>query len=138
MNSDGEVQVIVSTKRVPAYTVESTRPVYVPTPIGSFSTSWKEYAVVYETVLPDNDKAAIQEAQKISNSLGLSLEVVDRAKVSVLRRFFSSLGRPHPGPRIIVSTPSRWNRGRAPRDPDSTGVQHEPSPSGCELVVQPT
>ena len=104
MKSEGKVRVIVRSKKVPARIVDVSTPAF--TPSGVYLGAQKDRHVVYDTVLDDEHRRAIEEGRRLSFNLGLELEVVDAAK-GVMGRVLSALGRgtPH-GPVVVVSSPS--------------------------------
>jgi len=109
MSSEGKVQVIVRSKKVPAYMVAYDVPIYGPTPFGVQSFKQRRYETIYESVLDVEDSAAIQEARKLSSSLGLKLEVMDKSKGSLFARLFSALRRADARPKVTVSIPGAWS-----------------------------
>ncbi len=53
--------------------------------------------VVYEKALDPSDQKVLDEARKLSSSLGLKLEVVDRSDSGILGRVAAALSRRGPG-----------------------------------------
>ena len=104
MSSEGKVQVLVRSKKIPVASVLRTEPVYSPS--GLLVGSKPVRMVLYGTKLDDEQHRAIEQGQKVSRSLGLDLEVVDVSKIGFLGRLRSSLGAGGSGPRVVVSPPT--------------------------------
>ena len=84
MSSSGKVKVVVRSRRVPVRTVEfATHPILpvgtYSTPIGNFSSAGlrRERVVVYESVLDEDQRRAVDEGQRLACNLGLEMEVID-------------------------------------------------------------
>jgi hypothetical protein len=92
MTSDGKVQVVVRSRRVPVRTVDSVVPAIIGAGFLIYRNPPSERAVIYESVLDDEHRRAIEEGQRVANNLGLELQVVDLSKLGFLRRVLSSLG----------------------------------------------
>lgn len=90
MSSNGKVQVLVRTRRVPIGTATLTTPIYSMS--GVFLGSTTSRIVLYGTQLDESHRNAIRESHKLSRKLGLDLEVVD-AKSGPLGRLLSLLRR---------------------------------------------
>ena len=101
MSSSGKVRVVVRSRQVPVRTVDFTEPVYSAS--GVLLWTKKNTRVLYDTVLDEEHKRAIEEGHKLSHKLGLELEVVDASKGGIFRRLLSSLGIGRPGPTLEVS-----------------------------------
>jgi hypothetical protein len=89
MSQQGKIRIEVSSRTVPARIINVTRPVFSTT--GSRLGDQTKTMVVYETSLDDSHRRAVQEAKRMSCSLGLDLEVVDRAKSGIIGRMASAL-----------------------------------------------
>ncbi|HXY56764.1 MAG TPA: hypothetical protein VEH01_04030 [Nitrososphaerales archaeon] len=87
--TDGKIRVIVRSRKVAARTVDLTEPVYSAS--GMVMGSRRNRLVVYEDVLDGAHRKAIEEGEKLSSSLGIDLEIVDRSKSGFLRRVLSNL-----------------------------------------------
>lgn len=99
MSKVGKVRVEVKSRRVPVRTVEFvTHPILpigtISTSVGSFSGPGlrRERVVVYESVLDEEQRRAIDEGHRLACNLGLELEVVDKSKSSLLGRLLSFVG----------------------------------------------
>jgi hypothetical protein len=113
MSDAGKVKVVVRSRKVPLRTVEfATHPIF---PVGTYSTPvsspWnsglrRERVVVYESVLDDEQRRAIDEGQRLARNLGLELEVVDESKFGLLKRVRSSLGGISPRSFGVTISPS--------------------------------
>lgn len=112
MSTNGKVRVVVRSRQVPARTVEFTA-----YPVGSFySRGVTRRAVVFEPVLDDGQRKAVEEGGRVAHSLGLELEVVDQSKLGFLRRALSSLkGNGSGGVRMVVSPRPPRARPGSPR-----------------------
>ena len=88
MSSDGKVQVVVRSRRVPVRTVDFSVPVFSAS--GIFMGTRSNRLVLYGSALDDTHRRAIEEGQKLSCNLGLDLEVVDTSKSGLFRRILSS------------------------------------------------
>jgi hypothetical protein len=104
MSSEGKVRVVVRSRRVPAGTVDFHEPIYSGSAAGLLVGARRSRLVLYSNVLDEQHRKAIEEGNRISQSLGLQLEVVDASRQGILRRMLSSLGRraPH-GPTLLVA-----------------------------------
>jgi hypothetical protein len=89
MSGAGKIRVVVNSTTVPARLVEVVRPVYSSS--GIWLGNQSRTAVVYEKAFDDSQRNAIQEAKKLSCRFGLDLEVVDRARSSIVGRLVSTL-----------------------------------------------
>jgi hypothetical protein len=101
MRSDGKIRVIVRSRKVPTRTFDFSEPVYSPlgVPMGTRSNR----LVIYDYVLDERHRKAVEEGHRLACNLGLELEVVDRSR-SGLSRFLSRLGRASSShPSMIVS-----------------------------------
>lgn len=111
MSSSGKVKVVVRSRRVPVRTVEfATHPIMpvgtYSTPVGNLSSSVlrRERVVVYESVLDEDQRRAVDEGHRLACNLGLELEVIDESKRSIFKRLWSSFGRSSSGiPGVVVS-----------------------------------
>lgn len=91
MSAEGSVRVVVASKRSPVGTVSLERPIYSPS--GVRLGNQTSVAVLYGNTLETSHQNAIKEARRLSCSLGLKLEVVDRSSSNPLRKLVSGLGR---------------------------------------------
>ena len=104
MKPDGKVKVMVKSRRVPAEVVTVSRPVYSASglPLGTQT----ERLIRYDYVLDGDHQVAIHDAQRISDALGLDLEIVDASRQGFLGRLLSALGPGRGGRPTIVVSPS--------------------------------
>ena len=110
MSGAGKVKVVVRSRRVPVRTVEfSSRLNYIQgatSPgngvVPGFQT---RRAVIYESVLDDEHRRAIEEGDRLACNLGLELEVIDQSRFGLFRRVLSSLGRDGSGNVGVVVSP---------------------------------
>ena len=91
MSSNGKVQVLVRSRRVPIGTTVVTTPIYSAS--GMLLGSDSKRVVIYGTRLDESHRNAIEEGFTLSRKLGLELEVVDAAKSGLLRRVISLVRR---------------------------------------------
>ena len=91
MSSNGKVQVLVRTRRVPIGTATLSTPVYSMSGVLLGSTTSR--IVLYGTQLDESHRNAIRESHNLSRKLGLDLEVVDASKSGPLGRLLSLLRR---------------------------------------------
>jgi hypothetical protein len=104
MTSEGKVQVVVRSRRVPTGTVDVRQPVYSGSASGILTCTRSNRIVLYDYVLDEDHKRAIEEGRRISRRLGLELVVVDVSKHGVLRRMLSSLALgASRGPTLVVA-----------------------------------
>ncbi len=102
MSREGRVQVVVRSRQVPSRTVEFPSRQMLPT--GGRYGAGLERGVVFESVLDDEHRKAIEEGRRLACSLGLALEVVDQSKLGLFRRMLSSLRGSEPaGVSVVVS-----------------------------------
>jgi hypothetical protein len=101
LSSSGKVRVVVRSREVPIRTVDFNEPVYSTS--GALLWTRKSTLVLYDSVLDEEHKRAIEEGHKLSHKLGLELEVIDASKGGVIRKALSSLGIGRPGPTLEVS-----------------------------------
>jgi hypothetical protein len=114
LSGSGKVKVVVRSRRVPVRTVEfATHPILpvgtYSTPIGNMSNSGlrRERIVVYESVLDEDQRRAVDEGQRLACNLGLEMEVIDESKLGIFRRMWTSLGRNGSWkPEVVVSITS--------------------------------
>jgi hypothetical protein len=112
MMRDGKVRVIVRSRKVPSRTIDLTEPVYSTS--GMLMGTRRNRLVVYEDVLDDAHKKAIEEGRRLSCDLGLELEVVDRSKAGLFRRLLTTMvGGGYAHVNVVVS-PSTNARPSAP------------------------
>lgn len=112
MSPDGKVKVIVRSRRVPSRTVDLSQKMYTPagTPMGTKTSR----LVVYDYVLDEEHRRAIEEGRRLSSNLGLDLEVIDTSRRGGFGRALSSLRFwGIQGPRLLV-TLSRAEPSMAP------------------------
>jgi len=90
MTAGDRVKIVVRSRKVPARVIEFQRPILLSSGLAVQST---ERRLVYESILDDSQREALEEARRLSRDLGLELEVVDTAKANsiwrTLSRFFS-------------------------------------------------
>ncbi len=103
MRTEGKVQVVVKSRKVPIDEVCYTEPVYSAS--GFLVSSTVRRVLLYGTTLDEEYQKAIDEGRKVSQSLGLNLEVVDAARRGVVGRILSILGFHTPGRPIVVVAP---------------------------------
>jgi hypothetical protein len=106
MTSEGKVRVVVKSRKVPTGIVELVTPEFVPSGflVGMRSRS----GVIYDFVLDSEQTKAIEEGYKLSCSLGLELEIVDRSKLGIFRRILPSLRRVKSrAPTLVIAPPMR-------------------------------
>jgi len=101
MSSDGKVKVIVRSRRVPARTVDICQRVYAPSgiPMGTETSR----LIVYDYILDEEHRRAVEEGKRLSSSMGLDLEVVDASRRGVFGRAFSSFLSRSRGPQLLVT-----------------------------------
>lgn len=100
--TSGKVRVIVKSQKVPSGTFELATPEFAPS--GILLGMRKRNIVLYDFVLDDEQRKALEEGYKLSRTLGLNLEVVDRTRSGVRGRVLSSLGRLGPsGPTLVIA-----------------------------------
>jgi len=104
MKSDGKIRVIVRSRKVPSRTFDFSEPIYSPfgIPMGTRSNR----LVVYDYVLDEEHRRAVEEGRRLACNLGLELEVIDRSKSGLFGRMFSSLGSRSARKLIMVVTPA--------------------------------
>jgi hypothetical protein len=127
MTDIGKVRVLVRSTRVPVRTTVLRRPVYSHHGI-RISTD-EELKVVYEDVLDEQSKEAIRHASKLSQSLGLRLELVDMPKKNLFGRVISYLARRSPSATITIvpSSASVGPRFQPRQEQESPGVAQSSS-----------
>jgi len=104
MNPEGKVRVVVRSRRVPTGTVDFREPIYSGSTAGLLVGARVSRLVLYNNILDERHRKAIEEGNRISQSLGLQLEVVDASRQGILRRMLSSLGRHRlGGPTLLVA-----------------------------------
>jgi hypothetical protein len=104
MISGGKVQVVVRSRRVPTGTVDVREPVYSGSASGILVCTRSNRIVLYDYVLDEDHKRAIEEGRRLSRRLGLELVVVDVSKQGVLRRMLTSLDfGASRGPTLVVA-----------------------------------
>ncbi len=113
MSPDGKVRVVVKSRRVPSRTFDFSEPVY--SPIGMRMGTKSNRLVVYDYVLDEEHRRAIEEGHKLACDLGLDLEVVDRTRSGLFRRVLSSFGRGRSGEPSIEVRPPLGAQPEAPR-----------------------
>ncbi|GEM_PF-4506336 len=110
MRSYGKIRVIVRSRKVPSRTFDFSEPLYSPLgiPMGTKSSR----LVVYDYVLDEQHRKAVEEGQRLACNLGLELEVIDRSKSGLLGRVLSSLGgRRLEGLNMVVTPPMEGRQG---------------------------
>jgi len=112
---DGRIRVIVRSRKVPSKTFELAEPVYSTS--GMLMGTRRGRLVTYDDVLDDAHKKAIEEGRRLSCSLGLDLEVVDRSKAGPFRRLLSLLSEDGSARINVVVSPSCEARAGALRMP---------------------
>jgi hypothetical protein len=113
MSKAGKVKVVVRSRRVPVRTVEfgpslnyTLGAISMPVNNLSAPSSHRQRAVIYESVLDDEFRRAIDEGERLACNLGLELEVVDESRLGFIGRVLSSLGRDGSGKVDVVISPS--------------------------------
>jgi len=102
MTSAGKVRVVVRSRKIPTSIIDLSEPIYSTS--GILMGTRKNTVVLYDYVLDDDHRRAIQEGQRLSCNLGLELEVVDVSKGGIFRRVLSSFGfRGSRGPTLEVA-----------------------------------
>ncbi len=108
MSAEGKVRVVVKSRRVPSGITEFSVPEFASS--GVLMGTRRSRAVLYDYVLDGDQKKAIDEGHRLSRSLGLELEVVDRSRMGVLGRMMAAfLGNGSGGPTLIIA-PSPTDR----------------------------
>lgn len=102
MRSEGKVRVIVRSRKAPARVVDVSLPTF--TPSGVFIGMARNRRVVYDHVLDDEHRRAIEAGRKLSSDLGIELEVIDAGRRNVLGRVLSSLGLGSNSPSLQVTS----------------------------------
>ncbi len=102
MSAEGKVRVLVKSRKVPARITEFSVPEFAPS--GVLMGSRRNRAVLYDYVLDSDQKKVIEEGRRLSCSLGLELEVIDRSRMGVLGRMAAALGRDGSnGPTLVIA-----------------------------------
>ncbi len=109
MSAEGKVRVLVRSRRVPSGITEFSVPEFAPS--GVLMGTRRNRAVLYDYVLDGDQKKAIEEGHRLSRSLGLELEVVDRSRMGVLGRITAAFGRNGSNGPTLIITPSPTDRG---------------------------
>lgn len=91
MSTEGKVQVVVRSRKVPCGTTEVSLPLF--SPLGLRMGETRDRMVLYESVLDEMQHKAIDEGKELARAMGLELEVVDESKVNFLNRVASALSR---------------------------------------------
>ena len=115
MNPEGRVQVMVRSSKVPNGTMEVTVPLFSTSgfPIGFR----RDRVVLYDSAFTNDHLRAIEEGQRLSNRLGLKLEVVDLSRSNILRRLLSVFSRSaREQPSLVVTPYSHQTSGDLSRD----------------------
>jgi hypothetical protein len=121
MVPEGKVRVVVRSRRVPTDTVDFHAPIYSGSTSGILMGSRRKRIVLYDYVLNEDHKRAIEEASNISRRLGLELEVVDASKQGILGRVLTSLGlKTSRGLTLLVAPVQSGYEGPIPRTLSST------------------
>ncbi|HUI22814.1 MAG TPA: hypothetical protein VLY82_00295 [Nitrososphaerales archaeon] len=115
MSSEGKVRVLVKSRRVPTAVVRLQQTTYLLSGIPMATRT--DHKVLYDYVLDEDHRKAIEEARKLAGSLSLDLEVVDSGKQGFFARLMSSLGRGGAGNPTIEVSPSAMTM-----TPDSSSV----------------
>jgi len=113
MSLNSKVKVVVKSRRVPVGTVDVSLPSYSPS--GVFIGLQTRRAVLYDTSLDTTHRKAIEEGRRLSDTLGLQLEVVDASKSGLFDRVLAMLGRnglDHPA--IVVAPFESQTEGTVP------------------------
>jgi hypothetical protein len=102
MKSEGTVQVVVRSRKIPVGTILRTEPIYSASGV---LVGWKpSRLVLYGRSLGDGNRRTIREAERLACNLGLELKVVDRSTSGLLNRLLSQLGNGGQRyPSIVVS-----------------------------------
>ena len=103
MSSEGKVQVMVRSSKVPNGIMEVSVPLFSASgfPIGVR----RNRVVLYDSTFANDHLRAIEEGQRLSYRLGLKLEIVDLSRSSFLRRLISVFGRSAHEQLNLVVTP---------------------------------
>jgi hypothetical protein len=104
MSTGGKVRVLVSSHRVPSRTIEIQIPLGIQG--GYFFRPTIERKIVYESVYDESQLRAIGEARRLSEELGLQLQIVDTANVNPVRRALSKFKPFRGAPPSLVLTKS--------------------------------
>lgn len=110
MSKEGKIRVFVRSCKVPARTIEVSDPVYGPW--GVRIGTKRSRMFLYEYVLNEEHKRAIEEGHRVSCNLGLDLEVVDVTKRGLLGRLLSLLGRNGSREPVLLVSPNHYRPGR--------------------------
>ncbi len=104
MSLEGTLRVVLTSRMVPVSTYAVERPTYSIS--GVRLGTQKMTRLVYQKSLDPSDQIVLDEARKLSSSLGLGLEVVDRTDQGMLRRFVAALSGRGPGTARFVFSPA--------------------------------
>jgi len=113
MSLNSKVKVVVRSRKVPVRTVDFSLPSYSPS--GVFIGLQTRRAVLYDTSLDATHRKAIEEGRRLSDTLGLQLEVVDASKSGLFARVLAMLGRnglDHPA--VVVAPSESQTEGTVP------------------------
>jgi hypothetical protein len=117
--AEGKVQVVVRSRRVPS------RLIYVNRLQITYSGLWLGgdggRVVLYESILDDEHKRAVEEGKRLADQLGLELEIIDESKSSLIKRALASFGRRLQSSKLVI-TPSYSPMGCT--CPDSVSTAH--------------
>ena len=104
MKPDGKVRVLVKSRRVPAGTIDVPRTLFSFSglPLGTAT----DRLIRYDRFLDEEHQTAVEKARRISDDLGLDLEIVDLGRQGFFGRLLSSLGLGGRGGPTIVVSPS--------------------------------
>jgi hypothetical protein len=92
MSAQGRVRVTVRARRIPVGTATLQLPVYrYQGAVKASRVCEAREVVLYDTVYDEAQLRAIDQGKRLSQDLGLKLEVVDLSKVSPFRRLWSAL-----------------------------------------------
>jgi len=109
----GKIRVTVRSRKVPSRTVDFTEPVYSTS--GVLMGTRSNRLIIYDDVLDEAQRKAIEEGRKLSCTLGLDLEVIDRSNASLFSRVLSRLSRDGSTHISVDVTPSRGVRTSTPQ-----------------------
>ena len=103
MSTDGRLRVFVRSRKVPVRTIEFSRPLYSAS--GVLVGMQTSRALLYAQTFDDSHRKAIEEARKLSCTLGLEFEVVDKSRSNPLRRIIYALAGDRSAEPSLALTP---------------------------------
>ena len=124
MSSNGRVQVVVRTRKVPVGVTLLSTPNYTMSGVSMGTTTRR--AVLYGTRLDESQIEAIREGRRLSRRLGLDLEVVDVSRFGPFRKLLSLVGwGASSAPAFLVAPQAGEDRG----SPGASWSESAPPPS---------